>query len=843
MNEIVEAVRAKLVFNAREDVIAYREFVIKDDRNIGNGIKREPIHRAWVRHIEECRAKGKHCAIIAPWGHGKQLADDTAILTKDGWKTHGELIVGDYVYGRNGEPRKVIGISPKSVAEYKITFCDGTEIVAHARHEWIVFDRNKKREIIIESEQLYNTIGFRRTRYLIDHNVPVENAERTLPMHPYALGVWLGNGRSIAFDVTHDKKDIDVVNKIESLGYKKTATWIHKKTGVYTSNFGNDHALIKKSGLINNKHIPEIYFISSIKQRLDLLAGLIDTDGHVDKQSCRGRGSVRFTNTNKRLIDDVERLVISLGCRVSIHKQKACISSSGIIGRKDVYTVKFIPVLDIPTVLKRKKVNKIAQHKKRSIIKVEKVKGETGNCIEVDGGIYLAGKTLIPTHNSTQVAIAESLRMIGENKNIRIKIVCCADTFATDRVKVLKNYIDNDEDFQAVYPDIQSDDGQQWTQHRIYVQRDSQAIDPTIEARGILSKGVSGRADVLIFDDPVDDESIYSEPVRDSTRRAYQNVWMSRLVDTGFVLYIATRWADEDLTKTIMESGRYGILTQRVSEDFECIEQELGGIEYAYEKTLPLSTMWSKDRLIARRDEIGSAAFDRGYRQKAIIEGEILFPHFLKCMKTGLPPVSTDIEKIQYFAGVDLSGKEREGNVIAVVGRLTNGRKFLAHIIDGKWSSPETADNIKAVYDKYKPHVIHVENNAYQMAIIDWMKQKGITDTLPIMPFTTGKNKMDSAIGLPALDVQFEQGQWDIWVPVHPAGCICATCSTVREFKAYPGSSTSDHIMGLWLAERACTLYGSSAPAFSDPIKQNEKTKQAVVGTANGIRGIARQQW
>lgn len=176
---------------------------------------------------------------------------------------------------------------------------------------------------------------------------------------------------------------------------------------------------------------------------------------------------------------------------------------------------------------------------------------------------------------SVQIAIAETLRIIGKNQEVRIKIINSSDEYAMDRVKTIKNYIEYDENFQAVYPKVKKDSGQQWTDHRIYVQRKSKAIDPTVEARGILSVGVGGRADVLIFDDPIDERSIHSEQVRLTIREKYQNLWVPRLVDDGFVYYICTRWAQSDLTKTIIESGSYMVLIQRVSEDFEYIEQEI----------------------------------------------------------------------------------------------------------------------------------------------------------------------------------------------------------------------------------------------------------------------------
>lgn len=176
---------------------------------------------------------------------------------------------------------------------------------------------------------------------------------------------------------------------------------------------------------------------------------------------------------------------------------------------------------------------------------------------------------------SVQIAIAETLWLIGHNQALRIKIINSSDTYAMDRVKALSNYIEHDIEYKSVFPAVEKDINQQWTDHRLYLKREGHAIDPTIEARGITATGVGGRADVLIFDDPVDENSITSEKIRENIRQKYQNLWVPRLVDDGFIYYICTRWHEDDLTKTIIESGRYSVLVQRVSEGYEYIEQEV----------------------------------------------------------------------------------------------------------------------------------------------------------------------------------------------------------------------------------------------------------------------------
>ena len=111
--------------------------------------------------------------------------------------------------------------------------------------------------------------------------------------------------------------------------------------------------------------------------------------------------------------------------------------------------------------------------------------------------------------------------------------------------------------------------------------------------------------------------------------------------------------------------------------------------------------------------------------------------------------------------------------------------------------------------------MIYVENNAYQQALIDWTQTKGF-DTIPIIAFTTGKQKSDAEIGLPALDVQFERHLWRFYIPKHEVGCRCTWCQFVREMKNYPVYDTSDFVMSFWFAERALSKYHSSGNAFKE---------------------------
>jgi hypothetical protein len=115
-----------------------------------------------------------------------------------------------------------------------------------------------------------------------------------------------------------------------------------------------------------------------------------------------------------------------------------------------------------------------------------------------------------------------------------------------------------------------------WTQHEIFLQRPGFALDPSVQAAGVLSAGTGGRADLLILDDVVDQKNALDEPkLRDKVADNIDNVWMSRLEPGGRVIMIATPWHQNDYTHRIQKREVWCTLRQWVSDDFSRIEQEV----------------------------------------------------------------------------------------------------------------------------------------------------------------------------------------------------------------------------------------------------------------------------
>ena len=176
--------------------------------------------------------------------------------------------------------------------------------------------------------------------------------------------------------------------------------------------------------------------------------------------------------------------------------------------------------------------------------------------------------------------IALPVYLIGSNPNIRLKLIGLSDDSAKERLASIRTYIAHDEDVKAIFPKLKPDEGREWTKHRLFVERTTNAKDASIDAKGVTSTGIGGRCDYLLADDLGDYNSVIAQPAkRDAINNTFKIVWLTRIEPTGSAIMIATRWHERDLAGEIINDPevreRWGVLVQRVSEDFESIEQEV----------------------------------------------------------------------------------------------------------------------------------------------------------------------------------------------------------------------------------------------------------------------------
>ena len=537
---------------------AARHRLINFARYMQPDLALEPFHVVYYTLLDKfAHGEIKKMIVQMPPQHGKEISDNQIVATTKGLKKHGDLIVGDYVFGRDGTPVKVLWVSEKTRSEYVVSFSDGAKIECHGNHEWTVYNRFRQKEETIEtkhmaSSTIYNGDGKRGSRYKyhVDSNVCVMFDSRNVDLDPYVLGAWLGDGDSSCGIIHIGNNDVEIIGN---------STYKFKESkGTTTRKFYSPelNLLLKNNGLIKNKHIPDMYKYNSVEVRKNVIAGLIDTDGYVYHRN----GRITISNTNKRIIDDAVFILRSLGQSVVVCEFKPRVSSSGIVGKKIVYQLCFNPTMTFPTKVKRKKITKLSINKKRAIVSIERKEGlGYGNCIQVEGGIYLVGDTFIPTHNSEGSSRKLPAFMLGLNPDKKICIGSYAATIARDFNRDVQRIIDTPS-CRELFPETFLNGSNVVTMANTYL-RNSDVIEMVGHKGSLRVVGRGGSltsktVDASILDDVYKDYAEGNSPiVRNAAWKWYTTVVRTRLHNDSQELIVFTRWHDDDLIGRIEKSG------------------------------------------------------------------------------------------------------------------------------------------------------------------------------------------------------------------------------------------------------------------------------------------------
>lgn len=380
---------------------------------------------------------------------GKCMAKDTPIIMFDGSvKKVQNVKVGDLLMGPDSTPRNVVSLGRGREIMYKITPERGESFTCNASHIlplkrtadssrqkrirkdgsiYIKPPRYQGQEFINVSVREYVTWSETKKRHFRlwrpDH-IDFPSSTKTLSLDPYFLGLWLGDGHSSGPIIT--TTDTEVIDYLQDFADKYIELTLKKVSVVnrapdYSLTSGNTGQKVKNPireelktlNLINNKHIPQIYKTSSKKDRLQLLAGLLDSDGHLHKN----KHYFEITQKSKKLAEDIAFLARSLGFCVTI---KECEKYCTYKGEKRVGTYYRISIIghtqNIPTKIPRKQaVAKLKQnHFNRVAFKVEELGEDDYYGFTLDGDhLFLLGDFTV-SHN-TATAVARVIQYLLEN--------------------------------------------------------------------------------------------------------------------------------------------------------------------------------------------------------------------------------------------------------------------------------------------------------------------------------------------------------------------------------------------------------------------------------------------
>lgn len=273
-------------------------------------------------------------------GTGKALPNSSIIPTPSGWRTVGEIKVGDYLFDAFGKPTKVLNIYPQGKKRvYQVNFKDGRSVRCCNEHLWSYNLSTQKENAIINRKFHTSTLseilkkGLKNNKawnILVPMQKAVEYPENEHYLNPYVLGLLLGDGSFMQHETnkslqysSEDSFLPEIIAQTQDWVLKKGSdnnyTWYfgHRNPKTRHTNVWAEEALCEHIELLNadssKKFIPQAYLHDSIENRYALLNGLLDSDGTVDE-----KGRIRYITNSNQLMNDVRELCLSLGFKITV---------------------------------------------------------------------------------------------------------------------------------------------------------------------------------------------------------------------------------------------------------------------------------------------------------------------------------------------------------------------------------------------------------------------------------------------------------------------------------------------------------------------------------------------
>jgi phage terminase large subunit-like protein len=729
-------------------------------------------------------------SILASRSSGKCLSPETEIVMADGTiREIKDVSIGDQVMGPDSKPRTVMSLHKGTSRMWKVRQTWGVDYVVNEGH---IVCCKKKVPSRYENRQA-------KDLYWKNFDVPVEEIplmsgysqrkimgykvkgwdlpEKDLPVDPYLLGLWLGDGLYTEPIIT--TPDHEIVTYLNDFCEKNGFVLSKHKSNKYTYRIIEREKLfrnrlksaLKDLGVLGNKHIPESYLTASRKQRLELLAGLIDTDGYSQYKKGHPRSKYCFEIgfKNRNLIEQARRLALSLGFRCnSIITRIADVKVRTSKGEHILhdYTHYRITVSgdvdEIPVLIERKKIppKETVQDNLATSLEVEYVgEGEYAG-FSCDGDHLFLLKDGTVVHNSYEGCFAfilwrlysydrpsTFLRESVDNRNRKETcMITNNETLGKKHIAMIISEINqNDVLREKLNPNMKA---------KLAATSITTETDSILHLRSKDSMIRGLHVGAVVCDDLPDESALYSQEQREKLHEVFYGSITPIVEPFGYLCVFGTPYNGSDLYGDLKKDARFKV--------------------FEYPAIFPDGQLLAPDRLtFARlteeRQSLGTLVFNREYLVVPIADTSTIFPYeFLKRSIHGMEHISftNDIESypiklMRVVVGCDFAISGNVGadyTVYTVWGIDSNNLIYLINLYREQGASHDLQVNRLIEFNaRYKPNKLVCESNGFQRILAGMARERGLVNIEEFI--TTEGNKKDLKLGLPSLSALFESGR------------------------------------------------------------------------------------
>lgn len=416
----------------------------------------------------------------------------------------------------------------------------------------------------------------------------------------------------------------------------------------------------------------------------------------------------------------------------------------------------------------------------------------------------------IESGKSNQISIGRVLWLLGRDPSMRIAIVSNTHGMAEKIVRSIARHIEQNKMLHQIFPKLRK--GTPWTSHSLTVVRDTYSKDPSVQACGVHGNIVGSRLELIVLDDVLDFENTRSGMQRQDLMEWYFATLAGRLTEQGRVLAVGTAYHPDDLYHRF--AAMPGWHTVRFP-----VEDEGGNLNWP--------ERWSRKRIDDKKVELGPMEFARQMLCLARDDSESRFKKqwIEQCKDRGRGKVRMYATADLFFddhpeleaawrlgtahltTGVDIAVQRRKTSdrtVFFTILTTAKGERYVLNIESARLTGMEIIRKAIDIHERFYSTLI-VENNAAQDFIVQFAKE--LSD-VPIVSFTTGKNKSNPEYGVESLAAEFANSKWII--PNIGGNCAKEIVEWITELLYYdPKSHTGDRLMASWFAREGARQHES----------------------------------